>query len=329
MMLIAWPLPHGARAADSAPIPSGPAAEREIAITNKSKQPINEVYVSPANSDDWGDDRLGDDTVDPGDTTHVKLGRTRECAFDVHIVYEDGSREENLNVNVCRTRQLAFDGSTAVAPPPREEHAVVIVNASARPIQMVFISPAESNDWGDDRLADDSISVGASKSVTYRGDCAADLRIVFDNRSAEERKGLNMCDTPRISIQPGWTTADTLPTGTGAGQPAPPSAAPVPATPTAPVAAPSPGPNPTMEVTIANHSGHDAAELYIFPQGVTDRGADRLGMTMLKNNAQTTVSLPKSAQCKFDLHVVYAGKAPDRDLTGIDLCATPTVTLSP
>jgi hypothetical protein len=95
------------------------------------------------------------------------------------------------------------------------------------------------------------------------------------------------------------------------------------------VTAPSPGPVATLNVTITNHSGHDAAELYLFPQGMTDRGADRLGMTMLKENGQTTVSLPKNGQCRFDLHVVYAGKVPDRDLAGIDLCATPAITLPP
>jgi hypothetical protein len=322
----------GAWAAESSPIPPAPAGEREITVLNKSKKEINEVYVAPASATDWGDDRLGDDTIDPGDTYHIKLGRMRECGFDVHIVYEDGSKEENLNVNVCRTKQLAFDGSTAVAPPPREEHAVVIVNNASRPIQMVFISPAESNDWGDDRLADDSISVGESKRVTYRGDCAADLRIVFDNRGAEERKGLNLCDTPQISIQPGWTAMDSVPTGDVPSQPGLPPAhngsvrTPANPAPATPPAIPSPA---MLNITVQNHSGHDAAELYLFPQGNTDRGQDRLGMTMLRNNGQLTIRIPKGDQCRFDVHVVYSGNVPDADLKGVDVCATPQVTLQP
>jgi hypothetical protein len=318
-MLLAVPLVHGARAADSAPVPPGSMGEREITIVNRSKQAINELYISPAHSDDWGDDRLGDDTLDVGDNIHVRLGRMRDCAFDIHVVYDDGSREESLNNNVCRTRQVALDGSHAVAPPPAEEHAVVIVNNAALPIQMVFISPAESNDWGDDRLADDSISVGASKSVTYRGDCAADLRIVFDNRSAEERRGLNLCDTPRISIQAGWTTADTVPTGQPAGK-AP--GAPEPATQPATLPA-------TLDITLINHSGRDAAEFYLFPQDAKDRGPDRLGTNVLKNNDKLSLHIPKGAGCRYNAHIVYAGKTSDADLTGLDLCASPQVTLAP
>jgi hypothetical protein len=301
-----------------------------VTVVNKSKQAINELYVAPANDADWGDDRLGDDTLDIGGTIRVRLGRTRECGFDIHIVYEDGSKENSLNTNVCRTHQVLFDGSNAVAPPPGEAHAIVIANQSARPIQMVFISPAQSNDWGDDRLADDSISVGGTKSVTYRGDCVADLRIVFDNRSAEERKGLNLCDTPRISIQPGWTTADTIPTGLTPPPAAQGPAGPAPSSP-APASPPAPAPATpaAADIDVINHSGHDVAEMYIFPPGVTSRGPDRLGANTLKNNAELKVRLVRGDQCKFNLHVVYAGHVKDADLTGLDLCAAPQVTLPP
>jgi hypothetical protein len=343
-LIVLWPM--AARATDPAPapqaaIPPGPMGEREITVANKTKQAINELYVSPTHSDDWGDDRLGDDTLDAGETFRVRLGRMRECGFDVHVVYEDGSKEESLNNNVCRTRQLAFDGSNAVAPPPGEAHSVMIVNASSRPIQMVFISPAESNDWGDDRLTDDSISVGGSKSVTYRGDCAADLRVVFDNRSAEERKGLNLCETPRISIQPGWTTADTVPTGSPQVKPGltgPLMITPIaPSTPASPPPASPPAPvqhqGPTLDVTVVNHSGRDAVELYLFPQTLTERGADRLGATVLKNNARLSLRIPKDNPggdgCHFNAHIVYAGKTQDADLKGLDLCASPEVTLPP
>ena len=316
-----------AAAADPGAVPPGPIGEREITIVNKAKQAINEAYVSPANADEWGDDRLGDDTIDPGNNFRVRLGRMRDCGFDVHIVYEDGSKEENLNVNACRNRQVAFDGSRAVAPPPHEEHSVVIVNSSARPIQMVFISPAESNDWGDDRLGDDSISVGASKSVTYRGDCAADLRIVFDNRGAEERKGLNLCDTPQVAIAPGWTTTDKLPGGDQPSEPAPPpSVTPPPAT--VPPSATPPA-AAMVDVTVVNHSGHDAAELYVFPQEITERGPDRLGMNVLKTDGQIALRIPRSDQCRYTVHVVYSGQAKDADLTGLDLCTSPQVTLPP
>ena len=85
------------------------------------------------------------------------------------------------------------------------------MNHAPRPIQQVFISPAAANQWGDDRLAEGSISAGDGRAVTWRGDCNVDLRVVFENRAAEERRGINLCATPALSVEPGWTTADVLP----------------------------------------------------------------------------------------------------------------------
>jgi hypothetical protein len=52
-------------------------------------------------------------------------------------------------------------------------------------------------------------------------------------------------------------------------------------------------------------------------------------MAVLKNNGQLTVHLPKTDQCRFDAHVVYQGAAADSDLKGLDICASPQVTLPP
>ena len=53
--------------------------------------------------------------------------------------------------------------------------------------------------------------MAAQRVVTWHGDCNADLRVVFENHAAEERRGIDLCALPTISIQPGWTTADALP----------------------------------------------------------------------------------------------------------------------
>jgi hypothetical protein len=190
----------------------GPLGDRELTVLNSSQRPINEVYVSPQSADQWGQDRLGEHMLAVGDSLRLHLGRTRECLFDALVVYDDASREENRGVNLCHTRQVVFDGHTATVPPGTgTEHSVTLANHARRPIQQVFISPAAASQWGDDRLSEGSISVGDRRPVTWYGDCTVDLRVVFENRAAEERRGVDLCGTPVVSIEPGWTTADTLP----------------------------------------------------------------------------------------------------------------------
>lgn len=200
-----------ARPAPVAP-PAGPVGEREVTITNRSDLAISEVYVSPTSTDAWGEDRLGDTLLEPRKSTRIRLGRMRDCGFDVLVIYEDASREERTMQNLCRTRQVTFDGRTRIVPqlPTVAAREVTLANQSGRAIQQVFISAADAAAWGDDLLGR-AISVGEHGMVTWRGGCTVDVRVVFENRAAEERRGVDLCHRSSLSIEPGWTTSDEVP----------------------------------------------------------------------------------------------------------------------
>jgi hypothetical protein len=286
----------GARAAQPSDQPAG---DRELTIGNHAPHAINELYASPANADHWGNDQLGEQTLAPGQTFRLKLGHVRDCEFDVQVVYEDASREENKGVNVCKTHTIAFDGTAAAAPPPAVEHDVTIENRAARPIQQVLISPTDAGDWGDDRLAS-SISVGESATLRYAGDCVADIRVVFDNRSAEERRSVDICSRRRISILPGWTTADAVPGDI-------------------------PPQTETVQLGITNRSGRKVAQLFVFPdagvEGVgRDAGPDLLGNAGLEDGASVTISFARPhGICRFDARAVFPAGKP-ADIKPVDLC---------
>jgi len=202
----------GPAGADAMRPVQGPPGEREVTVLNNSPRPVNELYVSPQTAEQWGQDQLGEGMLEAGDSLRLRLGRTRECVFDAKVVYDDASREEIRGVNLCRVHQIVFDGSTATAPPETGAgHSVVLVNHAPRPIQQVYISPAEASQWGEDRLAEGGISVGDRRAVNWHGACTVDVRVVFENRAAEERRGVDLCGTPALSIEPGWTTADMPP----------------------------------------------------------------------------------------------------------------------
>lgn len=190
----------------------GALGDREIVLMNRDKSSVVEVYVSPDTADSWGQDLLGDGVIDPGQVGRVKLGRMRDCSFDVLVVYDDTRREEMRGVNICKTRQLTFDGHNASAPveQPGPQRSVTVVDASTLPIQQLFVSPPDAAQWGDDRLAAASLSVGEQRAIDFNGDCSADVRVVFANRAAEERRGIDLCHTTVLRIAPGWTTADSL-----------------------------------------------------------------------------------------------------------------------
>ena len=302
----------------------GPPAQREIVIVNRSPNAIYQVYVSPTDAEQWGDDRLGDDTIEPGGSFRIHLGRTRDCSFDIQVIFADAGREERHGVELCHTRQVSFDGSTAIVPPELagNEHMVALTNRTNRPIAQVFASPSAADQWGDDRLRGDGqhqdtgpIAVGETRTVTYRGGCVSDLRIVYDNRAAEERRGLDFCAAPNLAISPGWTTQDPPPPDT----------------------APDTAPDAAGTITLDNQSGNAVTEFYLYRADGADRGPDLLGNDILRNGTQLQVAFPPAAvsptdpsrQCHFSAQALHGGDRPRQDLTGINLCDSRVITIPP
>ncbi len=74
-------------------------------LVNTGRSEINEVYASPADDDDWGSDRLGDDIVSPGETRVIRLPKG-QCSWDLRIVYASGKSTEKRRLNLCGITDL-------------------------------------------------------------------------------------------------------------------------------------------------------------------------------------------------------------------------------
>jgi len=184
-------------------------AANQAAILNHAPAAIVEVYVSAADDTSWGDDRLGQEPVAPGAAWHVPGLPAGTCSVDVRVVYADGRAEEKHGLNICRTHDVAFDASAAAAPLARPLHRVTIENRGSRAVDAAFLSAPTSDDWGDDRLKK-PLEPGAAVIVDQPGSCIADLRVVYANRGAEERRRIDICRNQMVSLKPGWTTSDDL-----------------------------------------------------------------------------------------------------------------------
>lgn len=276
--------------------------QRELTVTNQARQPIRELYVSVATSDDWGDDRLGTAGLAPGRPFRVRLGRMRDCRFDLRVVYADEQSEERRGVDICRNRQVSFDGSAARAAERYQSRQVELANRSALPIIEAYLSPAASRDWGTDLIAD-ALAPGGRTTLSYAGPCEAELRVVFQNQAAEERRGIDVCELPSIPVAPGWTTAATL------AAPEPPAAA------------------VESDLTVVNRSRLTILSLYVFADGTDEPGEDRLGSDTLDAGDRVQLRITRGAECLHTLRVVYEGAAPDKDRAGIDLCSTREVSV--
>jgi hypothetical protein len=74
------------------------ASAADVKFINKSSFDIYEIYFSPANEEEWGEDYLGEDILTHGDSltfTDVMQGR-----WDVRLIDEDDARCVLRNVYI-------------------------------------------------------------------------------------------------------------------------------------------------------------------------------------------------------------------------------------
>ena len=74
-----------------------------IQIVNQSGWELHEIYFSPTSQENWGDDHLGDQVLEQGDSltlTGVESGR-----WDIRLVDEDGDECTLEDVHITESEQ--------------------------------------------------------------------------------------------------------------------------------------------------------------------------------------------------------------------------------
>jgi hypothetical protein len=85
----------------------GQSLDPSFNLLNGAASPINELYLSLTSEDDWGEDRLGRDTVRPRGRRMVQLP-AGECQYDLRVVWADGRSEERRDINLCEAGEMLF-----------------------------------------------------------------------------------------------------------------------------------------------------------------------------------------------------------------------------
>lgn len=97
-------------------------------------------------------------------------------------------------------RRLAYlgllAGLAAAAPAwsQTNDPSFRVTNNAPNAINEIYVSSAATNSWGADRLGDRTLGSGASYMVGLpAGQCVNDVRVVFSNGEATERRRVNTC----------------------------------------------------------------------------------------------------------------------------------------
>lgn len=101
--------------AGSAAIPAQAQVDRDghqrwINIINRSGVTIREFYMTDVETRGWGEDRLGEYVIEPGESLRVVPNPRQRargyCRFDMLVVFSNGARVDGRGINLCQTSNL-------------------------------------------------------------------------------------------------------------------------------------------------------------------------------------------------------------------------------
>lgn len=90
----------------------------DFTLKNSTGLTIQEVYVSPDESDDWEEDVLGRDVLKNGESVDIEFARSeKSCDWDLKIKDAGGNEVEwdSLDLCVAVTIELEYKGGKATA----------------------------------------------------------------------------------------------------------------------------------------------------------------------------------------------------------------------
>ena len=92
-------------------LPSAALADK-IVIENNTGSTLTELYISNADTNSWEEDVLGRDSIGPGDSVEVELGRNY-MTYDIMAKFSNGEEHIYQNINVRKYKNLRLNGNDA------------------------------------------------------------------------------------------------------------------------------------------------------------------------------------------------------------------------
>jgi hypothetical protein len=90
----------------------------DFKLINKTGLTIDQVYVSPSDDDEWGEDVLGQDVLGNGESVDIEFSRKEtKCKWDLKVVDSDKDEIEWTEIDLCKAEEitLKYEGKKPTA----------------------------------------------------------------------------------------------------------------------------------------------------------------------------------------------------------------------
>lgn len=81
----------------------------DFELLNRTPYVVTHIFVSPSNSDTWGEDIMGKDVLGVGESVEIEFSRSeRECRWDLKIVDEDEDEIVWTGLDLCTASHITL-----------------------------------------------------------------------------------------------------------------------------------------------------------------------------------------------------------------------------
>ena len=174
------------------------ADDASFTLVNRASVAVRELFVTPAGDARWGQNRVAGHPIPPGGSFGVHRRNDGNCILDLRAMFADGRAEERKGLNTCNVDSVAVGLATA-APAPSgklpDDPSIRLVNRGAQDVVEFYAAPAGRGAWGANRLDAGPLPAATEKQIRIMrtGDCLFDLRVVFADHTAKEKRGTDLC----------------------------------------------------------------------------------------------------------------------------------------
>jgi hypothetical protein len=144
------------------PVPKG----SELRIINETDRDIWYLLLSATDAAEWGEDLLGNEIIPAGET--FTLSGLSGGTYDLQVRDEDDAVMQTIwGLEIAGVTTQIISAQAALE----------ITNLSSVPIAQLYVSPTDSDTWGEEWLGGETIPVNATYVVEGLGPGLFDLRV--------------------------------------------------------------------------------------------------------------------------------------------------------
>ena len=96
-------------ASNTAAAPAQTGGAQDFNLVNKTGVVISSLYITPSDSEEWGEDILGKDVLGDGENTEIKFKRTEKAAkWDLKVEDSKGNTIEWTDLNLLEISKVTL-----------------------------------------------------------------------------------------------------------------------------------------------------------------------------------------------------------------------------